>query len=138
MPPPGEVIPNGTPNGLPLDAQSKFVNPADPALRLRMSASNSMGYPSFQGDGQKQVVAPSMVNTDNMSNGFSCGSLSQLPHPGSHQTGPSQKQQDVSRSSVSSNVRSHAIGQFGNRQFDHFKGNGLPNLDYQAGGNIQF
>ena len=104
-----------------------------------MSASNSVGQQVGHADGQRQMaVAPSIANMDGLSNGFSCGSLSQAAQPRSHPTGPSQKQHDLSRSSGASHMKSNVVGHLGAHQYDIFKGRGLPNLDYQAGGNIQF
>lgn len=143
----GEAMQNGTASAATTAEErqaAKFVNQNDLVTRLRMSASNSVGQHAFQVDGQRHMgVAPSTANIESSSNGgVSCGSLSQVGQPRSHQTGPSMKQQEVARSSVSSTMKgANGVGQFVSRQYDIFKGgsNGLPNLDYQGnGGNIQF
>lgn len=132
----GELIPNGVGHAATPDAHAKFVSQND-AARFRMSASNSVGQHAFVSEAQRPTaVAPSITNIDGLSNGFSCGSLSQMAQFNSHQTYPSQKQQEMARSSVSSNLKSGAVGGF--RPFDHFKGGALPNLDYLASNNIQF
>lgn len=69
----------------PESQAAKFINPSDMNYKVRMSGSNSFGAQGLKVDGQKALIP------DSMSNALSTSSLSQMMHPRSHQTGPSQK-----------------------------------------------